>query len=132
MNGTVKVTLADGYTPKVGDTFTLWSASGTFSGTPVYDLPALPEGLFWNTSLLADKEGVLSITDDASAGIGQLSSDTVVSCEVYTITGIRLGTFQASRSAVSGQVKKLGVVAGTYIVKMNAGLNTKTETIVIR
>ena len=132
MNGTVKVTLADGYTPKVGDTFTLWSASGTFSGTPVYDLPALPEGLFWNTSLLADKEGVLSITDDASAGVGQLSADAVVSCEVYTITGIRLGTFQARRSAVYGQVKKLGVVAGTYIVKMNAGLNTKTETIVIR
>lgn len=132
MNGTVKVTLADGYTPKVGDTFTLWSASGTFSGTPVYDLPALPEGLFWNTSLLATKEGVLSITDDASAGIGQLAADAVVNCEVYTITGIRLGTFQTRRNAVPTQVKKVGVVAGTYIVKMTAGRNTQTETIVIR
>lgn len=132
MNGTVKVTLADGYTPKAGDTFTLWSASGTFSGTPVYDLPALPQGLFWNTSLLAAKEGILSITDDASAGIGQLAVDAVVGCEVYTITGIRLGTFQTRRNAVPAQVKKLGVVAGTYIVKMVAGRNMKTETIVIR
>ena len=56
----------------------------------------------------------------------------MVSCEVYTITGIRLGTFQARRSAVPGQDKKLGVVAGTYLVKMTAGRNTKTETVVIR
>ena len=132
MNGTVKVTLADGYTPKVGDTFTLWSASGTFSGTPVYDLPALPEGLFWNTSSLAAMEGVLTITDDATVGVGQLSANAMVSCEVYTITGIRLGTFQTRRSAIPGQVKKLGVVAGTYLVKMTAGRNTKTETVVIR
>ena len=132
MNGTVKVTFADTYKPQAGDTFTLWNVFRTFNGTPTFNLPELPEGLFWNTTLLAAKEGVLSITDDASAGVGQLSAYAVVSCEVYTITGIRLGTFQASRSAVSGQVKKLGVVAGTYIVKMTAGHHTKTETIVIR
>jgi len=82
--------------------------------------------------LLAAKEGVLSITDDATMGIGQLAADAVVNCEVYTITGIRLGTFQTRRNAVPTQVKKVGVVAGAYIVKMTAGRNTQTETIVIR
>ena len=114
MNGTLAVTLMEGYAPKVGDSFSFWKA-GTFSGTPSYSLPTLPEGLYWDVSDLVEK-GELRITDNAALGIGQIASNAVVSCEVYTVAGIRLGSFQAQRSAVRAEVKKLGAVAGTYIV----------------
>ena len=41
LNGTVKVVLLSGYTPKAGDTMTLWTVSGTLSGTPSFLLPDL-------------------------------------------------------------------------------------------
>ena len=68
MNGTVKVTLSS-YTPVKGDEFTLWTVSGTFSGTPSFDLPELPEGLYWDPTGLKDKTGVLRVTDDPTLGI---------------------------------------------------------------
>ena len=61
MNGTVSVTLLDGYTPAVGDEFTLWTCTGNFRGTPVIDLPTLPAGMAWDTTALAQKTGVLRI-----------------------------------------------------------------------
>ncbi len=90
MNGTVKVTLADDYTPKVGDSFTLWTASGSFTGTPTFDLPILPDGLYWDTRGLAAKKGILSISDDASLGIGRVMADTPNNRVVYTPSGVRM------------------------------------------
>lgn len=132
MNGTLKVVLDEGYKPKAGDTFTLWDVTRIFTGTPSYDLPALPDGLYWDTSELAAQKGVLKVTDDATVGIGSLSADTEVTCEVYAISGIRLGTFQTRRSAVSSQIKRLGFGAGTYIVKLTNGHNSVTQTIIVR
>ena len=130
MNGVLTVTLMDGYTPKVGDTFTFWTAT-TFSGTPSYSLPALSEGLYWDVTDLA-KSGILRVTDDATLGIGQIAANAVVNCEVFTVGGVRIGAFQTYRNAISESVKRLGAVAGTYIVKMTAGRNSATERVVIR
>ena len=132
INGTVKVTLDNSYTPKVGDTFTLWTASSSFAGTPTYDLPVLPDGLYWNTTSLATATGVLSITDDSSTGIGRIGSSEQVACEVYTTGGVLIGTFETVRSDANAQVAKLGLKAGLYILRMSAGRNIESQTIVIR
>ena len=63
MNGTVTATLTADYQPKAGDTFTIWTVKNTFSGTPQFDLPALPLGLGWDTSAVSAKTGVLRIVE---------------------------------------------------------------------
>ena len=63
VNGTVRLTLLDGYTPAVGDELTLWTASSSFRGTPTFDLPKLPAGMAWDTTALADKTGTLRIVE---------------------------------------------------------------------
>ena len=131
VNGTVKVILLNDYTPKAGDAFTLWTTT-LFKGTPKFDLPALPAGLYWDTSGVAAKTGVLRVTDDAAAGIGQLGQDVVVSCEVYTVGGMLIGSFEAPRQQIRSEVKRLGVGKGVYVVKMRGGRNLNTETVVIR
>ena len=132
MNGTVKVTMLDGYTPKKGDSFTLWNATRTFSGSPKYNLPTLPAGLYWNTTAMAAKIGVLSITDDPSLGIGTLSADTQVTCDVYTVGGQRVGSIGCRRGDIHREVKRLGVKPGAYIVKMQGGRNFDSETVIVR
>jgi hypothetical protein len=129
MNGTIVVSLANNYIAKKDDMFQLWTTDD-FGGTPSWSLPNLPEGLYWDTTDLA-KSGVLRITDDSTLGIGQITANEMVSGEVFTISGIRLGSFQTQRSKIHAEVKKLGVVSGTYIVRVTAGRNTATETIVI-
>lgn len=131
MNGTVKVTLLDGYTPKVGDSFTLWNG-GSFSGKPSYDLPTLPAGLYWNTTAVAAKTGILTITNDPALGIGLLPSDAQVVCEVYTVGGQRIGSFECLRGDIRLEVKRLGVQPGAYIVRMRGGRNFDSETVIIR
>ena len=129
MNGTIVVSLANNYIAKKDDMFQLWTTDD-FGGTPSWSLPNLPEGLYWDTTDLA-KSGMLRITDDSTLGIGQITANEMVSGEVFTISGIRLGSFQTQRSKIHAEVKKLGVVSGTYIVRVTAGRNTATETIVI-
>jgi hypothetical protein len=81
---------------------------------------------------VAAKTGVLRVTDDAAAGIGQLGQDVVVSCEVYTVGGMLIGSFEAPRQQIRSEVKRLGVGKGVYVVKMRGGRNLNTETVVIR
>ncbi len=132
VNGTVKVTLMDGYTPQKDDSFTLWNASSSFSGTPKYDLPTLPAGLYWNTTAMAGKTGVISVTDDPTLGIGTLSADALVICEVYTVGGIHVGSIECRRGDIRREIKHLGVRPGAYIVKMQGGRNFDSETVIVR
>ena len=132
LNGTVKVELLDGYTPKSGDTFTLWTASNTFTGTPTIDLPILPEGLYWDTSELVDKNGVLSITNDQQTGIGKIPAAAVIDCSIYTVGGAFVGTFEAPRADVRSAVGQLSLQPGLYIVRMQYGRNYESETVVVK
>ena len=66
MNGTVRITLLDSYIPAIGDAFTLWTTTGSYQGTPNFDLPALPAGMAWDTSEVAQKTGILRIVAGTS------------------------------------------------------------------
>ena len=129
INGNIELILGNTYIPKKGDTFTLWTAED-FIGTPSWTLPQLPSGLYWDTTDLV-KSGILSITDTPTS-ISPIAGATMIDCEVFTITGIRLGSFQSQRNKMRAGVKKLGVVPGTYIVRVKNGRNIDTETVVIR
>ena len=131
-NGTLKITLLDGFEPKLGDEFVLWEVSNAFSGTPQFDLPQLSEGLYWNTDGLMQKTGVLRVTDDPADGIGRIAQNEEVACEVFTVGGTNIGSFSARRADLRTAVRRLGVKAGVYVVKMQAGRNFESETIVIR
>lgn len=131
MNGVVKVAFTDDYKPKAGDEFILWEAS-SFSGTPTFDLPDLPEGLYWVASDMAAKKGVLRITDDSTQGVGRLAADTPVVCEVFTLSGVRLAVFNSVKADAADQVLREGLAAGTYIVKMNGGKRIETMKVMVR
>lgn len=132
MNGTLRVTLADGYVPKAGDAFTLWTVGRTFAGQPSYDLPALPEGLYWDTRELASRLGVLRITDDGSIGIDGLAGSNYVFYEVYTPGGTRVAAFRVTRSEAPQRLVSLPLSAGTYIIKMRFRNHTETEKMIVR
>jgi hypothetical protein len=131
MNGTVKVTLLNGYTPQKGDEFTLWEVMRTFSGTPQFDLPELPDGLYWDVTGVNQQTGVLRVTDDPS-GIGRIASEAQVDCQVFTLSGMKVAEYQTARSAAVAEARQQGLQTGTYIVKMNDGRRTETQKLVVR
>ena len=131
MNGTVKVELMDGYVPSSGDVFTLWEGD-SFTGTPDFDLPQLPDGLYWDTSSLLDKTGVLRITDDSAVGIGRLAADADVFCEVFTAGGQCVLTLQSQKRQLPSDLRQRGLRPGTYIVKMHTSTRTEVTKVVVR
>ena len=131
MNGTVQVELLSGYEPKLGDEFTLWTVTRTFSGTPKWDLPALPDGLYWDVTGLAAQTGVLRITDDAS-GIGSIAADSEVACEVYTLSGMKVAQLQTQKKAAVAGAREQGLPAGTYIIKLRDGRRSEAQKVIVR
>lgn len=105
MNGTVKVTLLAAYSPKVGDEFTLWTVSGTFSGTPTFDLPELPAGMAWDTSGMASKTGVLRIVNATDINTLNVEHGTM-NGHVYDLQG---------RKVTNGQSLNGKLPRGIYI-----------------
>ena len=81
---------------------------------------------------MAEKTGVISITDDPTLGVGTLSADVLVTCEVYTVGGVHVGSMECRRGDIRREVKRLGVRPGAYIVKMQGGRNFDSETVIIR
>ena len=78
LNGTLDVTYLDGFSPSAGDSFEIFEGrtAGSFS---TINLPALSDGLSWNTSNLATN-GTISVTPEpptlallATGAIGLLS-----------------------------------------------------------
>lgn len=100
MNGTVKVTFTADRQLKEGDELKLWTISGTFSGTPTFDLPA---GYTWDTSRIS--EGVIVVT--AITGIRSTFADGNQN-NVYDLNG-RL----VRRLATAADINDLP--AGIYI-----------------
>ena len=131
MNGTVKVTLLNGYTPQKGDEFTLWEVVRTFSGTPKFELPELPDGLYWDVTDVNKQTGVLRVTDDPS-GIGRIASDAQVDCQVFTLSGMKVTEYQSARSAAVTKARQQRLQTGTYIVKMNDGRRTEAQKLIVR
>lgn len=106
MNGTVKIEFTSNYTPQIGDEFTLWSVSTSFSGTPKVDLPALPDGMTWDVSDLAKAKGVIRIIAGES-GINAAYADANP-CNVYSLNGVLMSRQPDATSTA-------GLPAGIYI-----------------
>lgn len=116
VNGNVKIAMNSGYTPKEGDTFTMWKA-GSFSGEPVLELPELPAGLAWDTSELKNATGVLKVMADS--GISDITADEPVVCKVYTIDGILIGTVETTKAAATADVRReFSPATGLYILRL--------------
>ena len=115
MNGTVKVTLLNGYTPQEGDEFTLWTTTSTYKGTPTFQLPQLPAGMAWDTSQVAQKTGVLKVVA-AEVVKGDVNGDNVVDvADIAAILGVMAGTAENYRTTADvnddGQVDVADIAA---------------------
>ena len=74
-----------------GDQVVLWHV-GSISMTQqaVIHLPALPDGLYWDTSDLLRGEGRLRVTNDSSVGIRNLEADPSEGDRIYNLNGVRV------------------------------------------
>ena len=83
MNGTISVFLGANSTLAAGDSIRIWEAE-SFSGSPVFDLPDLGEGLEWDTSRIS--EGLLFVTVSSSIDtvLGEMREQ---GCDVYNAAG---------------------------------------------
>jgi autotransporter-associated beta strand protein len=122
---TVAVTMSDKYTPKAGDSFTLWDVNtlnATAEGVTL-DLPALPSGLAWDSSELFQAKGVLKVV--TATGINTLRADEDFHCEVFTANGVRLGALTTTKNRLAADIRDLHAAPGLYIVRVNGGQTMK-------
>ena len=128
VKGILKVTLAEGYTPAAGDSFTLWEATNSFSGTPTFDLPVLPDNLAWDTSELLAATGVLKVVVGSS--IKAIAPDATVQCEVYTTNGQKVAQFEAPKNKVEENLQTVSSDNRTLIVRMVAGNRMEVKKVI--
>ena len=81
-NGTVKLTFSANRELKEGDELKLWTVSGTFSGTPKFELP---EAYIWDTSRIS--EGVLVVTGVSTGIKSQTSNLKSQTFDIYDLKG---------------------------------------------
>ncbi len=130
----VKVCLDEAFTPALGDAFTLWQAStvaGCDSTSITLELPALPEGLAWDTSELYAATGVLKVVKDESASIGNIPASTALEADVISLDGKVLGRIATTKAALSKDVRRVAGAPGCYIVRFVSGTNTESVTVVV-
>jgi hypothetical protein len=70
LNGTVKVSLVNGFAPSAGQSFDVLDWSGGFAGSPAFDFSAaaLPAGLTWDTSQFST-DGTLRVVPVPEPGL---------------------------------------------------------------
>jgi len=81
---TINVTI-QGTGFKNGDEFLLWTAGGFSGSSATVNLPALPSGLYWDTSDLLKKDGKLRITNTPT-GIRNVQMNGT-NDKIYTLDG---------------------------------------------
>ena len=117
MNGTVKVSLTATRTFSEGNTLTLWTVGGTFSGTPTFDLPELPSGLEWDTSGLCDATGVLKVVK--ATGIKTARNDAAKAVvDIYNFSGVKVGSYNSTVGTAKADFINKNMPAGVYILKI--------------
>ena len=117
LSGIVRITLKDGYTPALGDSYNLWSSTAISSKyTPTVELPELPAGLAWDTTELLTKSGLLKVTD--ATGLHLTTWDEPVEADVYSLDGLKVGSFNAPYNCVGSKLNETSLSDGIYIVRM--------------
>ena len=115
VNATIHVTYGTTWTPAEGDYVRVFDCEGTISGTPLFDLQELPEGLGWDTTKLLS-EGVIYV--GSSTGIMNIDANSTFTAEVYTLTGVKVATgVTTTRATLQKDLKAIGLSNGTYIVR---------------
>ena len=115
LNGTIHVTYASTWKPAEGDYVRVLDCVGTISGTPTFDLQALPEDLAWDTSSLLT-QGVIKVV--SATGISGINASTEFNADVYTISGIKLiSGIKTTKSSLERDLKSQGLGSGTYIIR---------------
>ena len=125
LNGTIYVTYnANGWTPAEGDYVRVVDCAGTISGTPKFDLQALPAGLGWDTSKFLT-EGVVYVAN--ATGIREIGFDAgSFQADVYTLNGFRMTSLQTSMATLQSDLKSRGLAPGLYIVRTAKGTTKVT------
>ena len=123
LNGTLKISLSEDFVPTAGATYTLWTTSASFAGTPTLSLPELPEGFAWDTSELLSSTGILKISN--TNAINGIAESEEVTCKVYSLTGQHIGTFKSMKSDIKTHLRAMGTYGKTLLIKMQTA--TKTE-----
>ena len=119
LNGTIYVTYKNTWTPKEGDYVRVLDCAGTISGTPTFDLQALPAGLGWDTSKFLT-EGVVYVAN--ATGIREIGFDAgSFQADVYTLNGFRMTSLQTSMATLQSDLKSRGLAPGLYIVRTAKG-----------
>ena len=119
LNGTIYVTYKNTWTPEEGDYVRVLDCAGTISGTPTFDLQALPDGLGWDTSKFLT-EGVVYVAN--ATGIREIGFDAgSFQADVYTLNGFRMTSLQTSMATLQSDLKSRGLTPGLYIVRTAKG-----------
>lgn len=119
LNGTIYVTYKNTWTPKEGDYVRVLDCAGTISGTPTFNLQALPDGLGWDTSKFLT-EGVVYVAN--ATGIREIGFDAgSFQADVYTLNGFRMTSLQTSMATLQSDLKSRGLAPGLYIVRTAKG-----------
>ena len=121
LNGTIHVTYKTAWTPALGDYVRVLDCNGTISGTPEFDLQALPDGLGWDTSEFLST-GVIKVGN--ASGITDIDADGIISAAIYAVNGQRLATITTTRNSLQADMKAAGMAPGLYVVR--AGLRSMT------
>lgn len=100
----------------VGDSIILWTATRVIGEPEAVNLPALPAGLYWDTTGLANAVGVIRVTDVVPSGIDNVAADTEVPCQVYTVDGKKVADVRASLNNVREAVARKQLGHDTFIV----------------
>lgn len=125
IDGIVKIEKNPDYVPAAGDQFTLWTA-GSFRGTPVLELPTIPEGLQWDTTGLTDGRGVLKVAEWNA--VDSPEAWEIARCRVYDTMGVLIGEIETPTvTAAETAQRTLRLGHGIYILRFD--LNGKTRTL---
>jgi hypothetical protein len=125
MNGTVSVYLYDTYEPVEGDSMKIWEST-TFTGTPKFDLPTLPGGLYWDTSRIS--EGWLFVAYDPTA-IDSIPADADVQVSVLTMNGTTVARYTCPMGSAEAQLRQSALPKGIYMLKISAGQKAMTKKV---
>lgn len=118
LNGTLRVILKEGYTPALGDNFSLWTCNEVAAGSnPTLELPELPDGLAWDTTELLTTTGTLRVID--ATGLRLTAWDEPVQATVFTLEGVAVATFESPYNQVTETLSATSLPRGLYIVKMD-------------
>lgn len=131
LNGTLRVTLKEGYTPALGDTFSLWECSTVNENSaPTLELPELPEGLAWDTTDFLTTTGTLRVIE--ASGMRLTAWDEPVSATVYTLEGVEMTSFEAPFNQVDEVLSASSLSRGLYIVKIENRHSSVTRKVMKR